>query len=98
MMAPEPILRAYLHLLCEVSLYVRARSGPDDRLPDRQLHELMDAIHNIPGFLTGFGATLAPEEMRELYLKPYDERWAHGDGLCLCRVLDEALCKNWSRK
>ena len=55
MIAPEPILRAYLDLLREVSLYIRARSVGADRLLDSQLHELMDAIHNIPEFLTEFG-------------------------------------------
>ena len=89
--APEPILRAYLDLIREVSLYVRAKSFGADRLPDDQLHDLMDAIHNIPELLTEFGGFFTSESMREVYLEPYDKRWATVDGLSLCRTLDESL-------
>lgn len=76
MVAPEPILRAYLDMLYHVSIYVRNRSWGDNRLPDDQLFDLMDAIHNVPELLTNHGGFFTPQSMREHFFEVYDERWA----------------------
>ena len=92
MITPETIRRAYLEVLREVNLYVRAKSIGAERLPDKQLFDLMDAIHNIPEFLSEL-STCSPEVMRKLYLEPYDKCWA-AHGLSLCQTLDRAVNRN----
>lgn len=91
MLAPEPILRAYLALLGHVTTYVRARSGGANRIPDDQLFDLMDAVHNIPELLTRYGEFFSVESIEENFLKVYDDRWAKKGDLSLTQTLEKLL-------
>jgi hypothetical protein len=92
-LAPEPYLSAYLELLYRVSIFVRSRSEGEVRLPDEQLFDLMDAIHNIPEMLLEYeGPGWSEKDLRELFLQAYDEKWATGeDDFSLIMALDDSL-------
>src|SRR5437870_3713566 len=93
LMPDERLTRAYLDLVYWVILFVRVRSRGDDRLSDDHLHDLMDAIHNIPEFLAGTNEWFTPERMRE-YLAVYDERWSENGGMHLIKRLGESLSRD----
>jgi hypothetical protein len=80
---------AFLDLLYRVAIYLRAHSTGPRRLPDSQLHDLMDAIHNVPLYLNGSDAYFTAEKLRELYLASYDKKWVK-DGPGLVTMLDDA--------
>lgn len=99
-LAPEPYLSAYLELLYRVSIFIRSRSEGENRLPDEQLYDLMDAIHNIPEMLIEYEPSGYKErEMVSYFLKPYDDKWAKGGSkwvegshcIALVAILDEAI-------
>jgi hypothetical protein len=89
--APEPELRAYLILLYRVAIQVRLRSGGDERLPDRQLFDLMDAIHDIPSLLADHDHYFTDAQIRER-LQSYDDKWTESDPyhFSLVRTLNDA--------
>jgi hypothetical protein len=91
MIEDERLARAYLEVLKRVALYVRLRSRGESRLSDDELHDLMDAIHNVPAALVGEDRWFTPERMREQEFGDYDEKWSSNGGLQLVRILDSAL-------
>ncbi|OGT88110.1 MAG: hypothetical protein A2514_02610 [Gammaproteobacteria bacterium RIFOXYD12_FULL_61_37] len=90
MTAPEPILSAYIHLLGRVVLEVRARSIGPNKMPDDQIFDLMDAIHNVPHMLAQYGS-FEDKMMRENYLAPYDEKWGGKERFRLLETLEDAM-------
>ena len=87
-----PQLRAYLILLHRVAIQVRFCSMGQTRLPDRQLHDLMDAIHNITSLLADYGHYESEASIRAS-LQRYDDRWTEKDPyhFSLIRVLNSAF-------
>jgi len=90
MIEDKRLAQAYLEVGSWVVLFVRMRSGGQERLSEEHLHDLMDANHNIPKFLAGTNDWFTPERMH-CYLERYDERWSENGGLHLVRKLEEAL-------
>jgi hypothetical protein len=90
MVASEPILRAFLHVLYHVAIFVRLRSVGQQRLPDEHLFDLMDAIHNVPEFLTKPAGYFTVEKLRDHYFADYDAKWGK-DGIGLIRLLNEGM-------
>ncbi|MCP4251729.1 MAG: hypothetical protein GY778_32240 [bacterium] len=92
-LAPEPHLSGYLELLYRVSIFVKLHSEGEMRLPDRQLFDLMDAIHNIPEMLLEYeGPGYDEKDMRRLFLESYDGKWARDEGsFSLVTALDDAI-------
>jgi hypothetical protein len=71
---PDTVLRAYMDLLGQVFLFLRGRSR--NGIDSGELFALADALHNVPELLTDYGAWVNDTKFRELYLRPFDERWA----------------------
>jgi len=71
-LAPEPILRAALHVV-HVVAYTTRNWTYADGWPRQQVYDLWDAIHVVPILLTLW----RPDAERELlmYLDEYDRKW-----------------------
>ncbi len=71
---PEAVLRAYADLVNQVFLYLRYHSHSSALDPD-ELHALGDAMHNVGGIFSDYGAWADDSKYRELYLRPFDAQW-----------------------
>lgn len=81
-----------MQLLHQVSIFVRLYSEGEKRLPDQQLLDLMDAIHNIPEMLLEYeGSGYDETDIRRIFLQGYDEQWAGDGGFSLVTVLGDAI-------
>src|SRR5438477_192112 len=86
---PDAVLRAYADLVNHVFLFLRVRSH-DRALQHEELFDSVDALHNIGGIFADYGAWTDDERYRQLYLRPFDQRW--GDqGLRLEQFLQSRL-------
>jgi hypothetical protein len=85
---PDPILRAYADLLSQVLLLFRGLSTVKG-LDVQEVHDLADAVHNLPQVLVDYGAPWNDEQYRE-YLRAFDRRWAH-EGFGLEQYLESRL-------
>ncbi len=85
---PDGVLRAYTDLLSQVLLHFRGLSGLKN-LDLQEVHDLADAVHNLPQLLTDYGAPWNDERYRE-YLRAFDRRWAH-EGFGLEQYLESRL-------
>lgn len=90
--APEDVLRPHLQLLYAVVLQVRqiTRNGPLQPAECEIVHDLMDAVHNIPEMLLNYGAWWDETRLCEDRLRQFDERWAGLTGFSLEKMLGEA--------
>lgn len=70
---PEPVLAAPLHTLRWALIYARNLTYQPSTEAARQIHDLMDALHEIPGFLADWCSSRHPEELR-LHLACFDHR------------------------
>ena len=91
MIKDERLVRAYLEVLREVALYVRLRSRGERRLCDDELHDIMDAIHNVPAAIIGEDQWFTPERMREFEFGDYDDKWSDKGGMRLVQIFDGTL-------
>lgn len=91
---PDAILRAYSDLLSHVLVFQRSLFILRDLNQD-EASDLADAMHNIGGLLTDYGVIWDDEKYRELYLRPFDRRWAHA-GFGLEQFLESRL-KRYAR-
>ena len=66
MIESESVVRAFLHVIYHVALFVRARSSDPNRLSDDHLFGLMDAVHNVPGLLTNPNGYFTVEKLRDI--------------------------------
>ncbi len=48
-------------------------SNPELVAVVNDIHELADALHNIPLFLGGMDDSFTPQEMEELFIRGYDQ-------------------------
>ena len=89
--APEPWASAYLEVLRRAILQVRVQIRCDKPMSGDQVHDLMDAVHNIPKFLTQRNDFFTVDVIRQ-ELESYDRKWAASeDDFSLIRILDTAL-------
>lgn len=89
---PDAVLRAYADLVNQVFLFLRGRSHASNF--DRQeLHALADAMHNVGGIFTDYGAWTDDTKYWELYLRPFDSMFA-GSAFGLEAFLDSRIEAN----
>ena len=91
MQAPPPdTVNAYTALLEKaiLNLRMRLRYGEDVTLDE--VHDLLDALHNIPMMLRSYGGW-HKEENIDASLARYDERWLNHPGSDFSRSLLDTL-------
>jgi hypothetical protein len=88
-LAPEPFLSGCIKMMASVALYCRNHS---DGFSREQAFDLGDALHNIDETLLEYGASFDEESFRRIFLRAYDEKWAHL-GLSLEQKLDEGIAE-----
>ena len=97
---PEPYFSGYLILLYRVLISLRLRTGYPEKMSQEELvtlikdiHELSDALHNVPQFLSGTNEWFTPQRMEELYIAGYDERQGelNGSGFSLREMLKSCI-------
>ncbi|HEX3314856.1 MAG TPA: hypothetical protein VHR72_08205, partial [Gemmataceae bacterium] len=71
---PDAVLRAYADLINYIFLLLRITSRTDE-LSDECLFDLADAMHNIGGLISDYGAWTDDAKYRERYLRRFDEKW-----------------------
>ncbi|NOX57304.1 MAG: hypothetical protein GXP29_00400 [Planctomycetes bacterium] len=71
--APEPILRAALHVLY-VASYTTRNWTLNDEVSRKQINDLWEAIHEIPDLLCRWRDDAEDELLN--YLACYDETWS----------------------
>jgi hypothetical protein len=73
---PEAILRAYSDLLTHTFLFLR-NTVLTKEIESQMLFDLADALHNIPNILLDYGRWTDETNFREVYLRPFDKKWAN---------------------
>jgi hypothetical protein len=75
--APPEIARAYIILLDRAIVHLRHRIRSGDTISSDELHDWLDALHNIPTLLNAYGSGGGwfCEENIDWALARYDERW-----------------------
>ena len=93
--APDRHLLACMEVLYRAIIEARVLAWGGHRLRhrlsgqrDRQIADLMDAIHNIP--LLAMNWDVCDQQMLRSYLVAYDETWAHR-GSSLVKTYDAVL-------
>jgi len=87
LLAPEPILRASLHVLHFAAFTTRNWTRSDE-ISRKQIYDLWEAIHEIPDLIKRWrGDEESLKELR-MYLKGYDQRWSSPK---LEQIFDQAL-------
>ena len=70
--------RIYLLVLERAVLDLRMRIRYDDDVSIEEVHDLLDAIHNVPKMLRDYGRWHVPENI-DAALDGYDQKWmGHG--------------------
>ena len=91
--APEPTTKAFLALLEQVILCLRMRIRYGEDISLEEVHDLLDALHNVPTMLRNCGGSHVEENI-EADLAAYDQRWLSEPGSdfrkSLVRTLDAA--------
>ncbi|HEY3854332.1 MAG TPA: hypothetical protein VGO67_08080 [Verrucomicrobiae bacterium] len=85
-LAPEPILRASLRVL-HVAAFTTRNWTLTEEISRKQIHELWEAIHEIPDLIKRWRGDESLPELR-MYLKEYDRRWSSPK---LEEIFDKAL-------
>lgn len=94
-LAPEPYFSASLGLLFHVAIYVRARTSVPEKVTAehiREIHQLMNAIHNIPESLLHYGEWFTQKSMRDAF-EHFDSLSASEECLKLIPAFDQFLQK-----
>lgn len=74
--APEAMMWAMSRLLFFVVTYVR-NVATDETFSRHELHDLMDAIHNIPDWMFRWDERHQPDEL-QWFLRTYENKWPNG--------------------
>ena len=97
MNAPEPQLTALLEVIYRASIRARdlgygGKTAPEEGRGPALLEvaDLMDAIHNIPLYLTTY-EDWDEQHFRSAFLAGYDQKWSATSGLKLSAVYEDAL-------
>ena len=86
-LAPEPILRAALRVV-HVAAYTTRNWTLSETVSRKQIHDLWEAIHEIPDLIMRWrGDDESLKELR-MYLQEYDQRWGFPK---LEEIFDQAL-------
>ena len=72
--APEDVFHDYIRVLELAILDLRARIRYEDDVTIREVHDLLDAIHNIPEMLRSCDGWHVPENINA-DLAAYDAKW-----------------------
>lgn len=67
-------------------LHLRRRIRYGETVSLQEVHDVMDAIHNIPSMLLGVGGWHVPENI-DVDLKRYDARWPPEEGVPRVRLM-----------
>lgn len=89
-MAPESVVRAYVSVLREAILNVRMRIRYDEPIDMQELHDLTDALENVPQMLCAYGGWHVEDNI-DVALKRYDRKWYDPDGSLRAISLVQAL-------
>ena len=72
--APEPVFHDYVTVLEYAILELRMRLRYEDDVTLDEIHDMLDAIHNIPTMLRQFGDWHVPDNI-DADLERYDAKW-----------------------
>src|SRR5690348_7946842 len=72
--APPHIVNAYTALMERVILNTRMRLRYDENISLEEMHDLLDALHNVPVMLRNYGGWHVEENIDADLLR-YDQRW-----------------------
>jgi len=89
---PDEIADVYLVVLEQAILRLRIRIRYCEQVSLDEVHDLMDALHNIPGMVFGDGAWFTEENIGH-DLARYDRRWMGCPGSELRESLVQTLEK-----
>ena len=89
-LAPELVLRTYLGVLHQPILNARMRIRYGESIEMDELHDLLDAIHNIPEMLSAYGDWYVEENI-DNDLRRYDDRWCKPGDTSRRRSLKTAM-------
>ena len=57
-----------------------------------ELHDLNDALHNVPDSIWEYGVCFDEQIIRNMYLAPFDEKWGEKEfGIRLTETLDGGM-------
>lgn len=92
-LAPEPQFSAYMYVLRAAVLEIRMRLRQGEPMPPDQLHDLLDAVHNVPEFVSEYrsGGGWFVDDNIKAEFQSYDNRWgqAQSEELGGFRLLDK---------
>jgi hypothetical protein len=71
--APE-VINTYLALLEQAIQILRMRLRYGEELSPEEVHDYLDALHNIPTMLRNYGGWHVEENVRK-ELQSYDDKW-----------------------
>ena len=89
-MAPEATTKAFLALIERAILNLRMRIRYDEDVSLREVHDFLDALHNVPTMLRDYGGWHVEENI-EADLAAYDHCWLSQPGSDLRKSLAETL-------
>ena len=89
-MASEPIAKAFLALMERAVLSMRMRIRYGKEVSQDEIHDFLDALHNVPTMLREYGGWHVEENI-EANLETYDRRWVGQPGSKLRHSLMEFL-------
>jgi hypothetical protein len=72
--APAPVMNVYLALLERVILNLRMRIRYGEEQTLHEIHDILDAIHNVPIMLRNYGGWHIEENI-DWFFSHYDEKW-----------------------
>ena len=82
--APQPIREALGHVLYCSFLFIRSIRGLTDIPKDKRediLHDLADALHNVPHVMEHYHEKHGSEYLLELFFRPFDRKWKDQPGV-----------------
>ena len=93
---PSNVSKAYLILLDKAIVNLRMRIRYGENLSNDEIHDLLDAIHNIPEMLHNYGGWFVEGNINQALLR-FDERWQKQGSsdfrISLIDALQDAKCK-----
>lgn len=72
--ADSKVTHDYIHVLERAVLDLRMRIRYGDGVSIEEVHDLLDAVHNIPRMLREYGGWYVPENIDNDLLR-YDQKW-----------------------
>ncbi len=82
--APQAVREALGHVLYCSFLFIRSIRGLVDIPKDKRediLHDLADALHNVPGVMERYHERHDAEYLLEHFFRPFDRKWKDQPGV-----------------